>query len=204
MSKKLEAMIAEASHPGTNRKRLWKLFDQGNAQVRRSLLNNPNLCPIDEDDRLDTSLLITLAKEFPEEVAANPIFVLHALIEPNHDMDEVVFYVAKLIKDVAILDLLFRTHGTSCSPVRRAMARNTATPVEILRVLGNETTEPDDEIRILVAVNTNSTEDILLILKDIKTESSSTVRSVAENTYRARSHVASGTMEEMVQIRGLD
>ena len=78
----LETLIMEAQDPATPFERLEVLQKHPEVEVRRAVLDNPHVLPTDEDGTLDTSLLEALAREFPEEVAAHPLFVLHALIEP--------------------------------------------------------------------------------------------------------------------------
>jgi len=82
VSPEVEALVAEARHPATPFERLEALVEHPKAEVRRAVLDNPHVLPTDEDGTLDTSLLVALAEAFPEEVAAHPLFVLHALIEP--------------------------------------------------------------------------------------------------------------------------
>jgi len=182
MNSELEALVQEARHPATPFERLKALVKHPEVEVRRALLDNPNVCPTDEDGTLDTSLLEALAEAFPEEVAEHPTFVLHALIEPDEAMEWVVEVVMERTKEVGLIETLFRTWGPHSWKVRVSVAKNPTTPEDALRLLGNETTESSWLVRRAVAQNPSTPEDALRLLGNSKTESVGDVRqAVAEN-----------------------
>ncbi len=182
MNSELEALVQEARHPATPFERLEVLVKHPKVKVRRALLDNPNVCPTDEDGTLATGLLETLAHEFPEEVAAHPLFVLHALVEPAEEMEGVVIEVVGRTKDVGLIETLLRSWGPDLWWVRRAVARKPTTPPEVLRTLGNEATESVWEVREAVARNPSTPLDTLRLLGNKATEFSGGVRkAVAAN-----------------------
>jgi len=178
----LEALIAEALDPNTPFGRLEELTEHPEINARRAVLDNPNLVPTQEDGTLNTSLLLALAREFPEEVAVHPAFVLHALVEPNQEMLGVVVEVVRRTADVGLIETLLRTWGPHSLYVRQAVARNPTTPEDTLRLLGNKKTESVGYVRKAVAANPNTPVDLLRLLGNSKTESEWQVRaSVAAN-----------------------
>ncbi len=182
MNSDLEALVQEARHPKTSWERLWALQRYPDAEVRRAVLDNPNVCPTDEDGKLNTSLLETLAEALPEEVAGHPLFVLHALVEPDDEMWCVVVHVVRRTRDAGLIETLFRTWGPDDRRVRRSVARNPHTPENTLRLLGNEETESEAYVRQAVAENPSTPPDVLRTLGNKKTESSWWVReAVASN-----------------------
>jgi len=183
VSPELETLIKEARDPNTLYDQLEELLDHPEAEVRRALLDNPNVCYVDGDGRLDAYLLGGLAKEFPEEVATHHLFVLHALIEPNEEMIGVVKEVAQRTVDVGLIEQLWRTWRHFHFSVLRAVARNPKTPVDLLRILANKSTEPQSSIvRTTVAENPSTPVDVLRLLGNEKTEVDLLVRrAVAEN-----------------------
>ncbi len=182
MNSELEALIQEARHPATPFERLKALVKHPEVEVRRALLDNPNVCPTDEDGKLDTSLLEALAEAFPEEVAEHPTFVLHALIEPDEAMEWVVEVVMERTKEVGLIETLFRTWGPHSWKVRVSVAKNPTTPEDALRLLGNEVTESSWLVRQSVAENPNTPQDTLRSLGNPATEPDWEVRaSVARN-----------------------
>ncbi len=211
MNSELEALVQEARHPATSFERLMALVKHPKVKVRRALLDNPNVCPTDEDGTLDTSLLEALAKEFPEEVAVHPLFVLHALVEPTEFMQRVVRHVVKRMKDVKLIETLFHRWGhenslvrsaVAANPnapvdlllllgnpetelwwsVRKAVAGNPSVPIHLLRTLGNEATEGEDDVRHAVACNLITPVDVLRTLGNERTETNGSVRkAVAKN-----------------------
>jgi len=222
MGQELDSLIAEARDPSTSFGRLWILSEYPDKEVRRSVIDNFNLCPLDKHGVLETTLLSKLATEFPEEVANHPIFVLHALVEPNDDMVWVVKEIVQRVGDMYILELLWNNWRNStmwniresfgknpCSSqemlrilsnyedewlVRRAVASNPKTSIDILRILGNEVFEKTWEVRRAVAENPNTPLDVLHVLGNHKTEQNMFVRiAVANNPY---------TQEETIRILG--
>jgi len=182
MSPKLKALVAEARDPSTPFERLMALVEHPKVKVRRALLDNPNVCPTDEDGTLATGLLWTLAETLPEEVAGHPLFVLHALVEPAEEMEGVVIEVVGRTTDVGLIETLLRTWGSDSWKVRVSVAKNPTTPLDVLRLLGNEATESEAYVRLGVASNPNTPEDTLRLLGNQKTESEGTVRlAVASN-----------------------
>jgi len=178
----LKALIKKAKDPKTSFKQLGKLQEHPKVEVRRALLDNPNVCPTDEEGTLTTSLLEKLACEFPEEVTGHPLFVLHALVEPDEAMRRVTIKVVGRTKEVGLIETLLRSWGPDDWYVRRAVAQNPNTPLDTLRLLGNEATEPDWEVREAVARNPSTPLDTLRILGNKATESWWNVRAaVAEN-----------------------
>ena len=182
VSPELKALIKKAKDPKTSFKQLGKLQKHPEVEVRRALLDNPNLCPTNEDGKINTSLLETLAREFPEEVTAHPAFVLHALVEPDDEMLGVVIKVVRRTADVGLIETLLRTWGPDSLYVRKGVAVNPSTPLDVLRLLGNEVTESMWFVRAAVAENPNTPVDTLRILGNEATESSWLVRqAVAQN-----------------------
>ncbi len=147
MSTDLEALVAEASNPTTSFGRLVELQCYSKEEVRRSLLNNPNLCPIQKNGRINVYVMEKLVEDFPEEVAGHPAFVLHALIEPNQWMKVVVIEVVKRTVNVGLIEHVWRTWGPSEWGIRQAVAKNPSTPAEILRSLGKSQSEPLPDVR---------------------------------------------------------
>jgi len=178
----LKALIEEARDPTTSFHHLKSLQQHPEVEVRRALLDNPNLVPTQEDGTLNTSLLRALAREFPEEVAGHPLFVLHALVEPDYEMDVVVGEVVRRTADVGLIEQVFRTWGSDLGEVRYWVAMNPSTPVDLLRLLGNEATESEWSVRKAVTKNPSTPEDTLRALGNPKTESDGYVRhGVAQN-----------------------
>ncbi len=174
----LEALVAEARDPATPFGRLEELVEHPEEDVRRAVLDNPNLVPTQEDGKINTSLLEKLAKEFPEEVAVHPLFVLHALVEPTDEMDVVVHAVVKRITDIGLIELLFRMHASSLE-LRGLVSKNPNTPANILHSMCDERQEQDSYVRQNVAINPNTMKMDLVTLGN---DSSFYVReSVARN-----------------------
>jgi len=184
VSPDLEVWIEEARDPATPFERLEALQKHPEVEVRRALLDNPNVCPTNEDGTLTTGLLWNLAQEFPEEVAGNPTFVLHALVEPAKAMEWVVIEVVRRTADVGLIEQVWRSWGPPHWRVRRAVAQNPHTPEDTLRLLGNEATEPDEDVREAVAMNPSTPQDTLRLLGNEETESEGDVRlAVASNPH---------------------
>jgi len=183
----LEVLVAEARDPNTPFGRLEVLAEHPEVEVRRALLDNPNVCPTDEDGKLTTGLLLALVREFPEEVAAHPLFVLHALIEPDDEMRWVVVEVVGRTTDVGLIETLWRTWGPPHWRVRQAVAENPNTPLDVLRLLGNEATESEWNVREAVAQNPSTPPDVLRALGNEETEDDWVVRRSAQEALAKRS-----------------
>ncbi len=182
VSHDLETLIMEAQDPATPFERLEVLQKHSEVEVRRALLGNPNVCPTNEDGTLTTDLLWNLAQEFPEEVAAHPLFVLHALIEPDEEILGVVIEVVGRTADVGLIETLLRSWGPHSWEVRESVAWNPHTPEDMLRILGNEATESKWYVRQAVARNPNTPPEVLRLLGNEATESTWRVReAVAQN-----------------------
>ena len=179
-------LIPEARSPGTSFERLMKLQKHPEIKVRRALLDNPNLVLTQEDGKLNLRLLEKLAREFPEEVAVHPTFVLHALIEPDEAMGEVVVEVVGSTKEVGLIETLWRTWGPDSWEVRQGVAVNPNTPLDVLRILGNEATESEGNVRQAVASNPHTPVDILRSLGNEATESDLLVREAAAEALAIR------------------
>jgi len=184
VSPELEVWIEEARDPATPFERLEELAEHPEREVRRAVLDNPNLVLTQEDGKLNLRLLEKLAREFPEEVAVHPTFVLHALIEPDEAMGEVVVEVVGSTKEVGLIETLWRTWGPDSWEVRQGVAVNPNTPLDVLRLLGNEATESSRTVRKAVAKNPNTPPDVLRTLGNEETESEGDVRqAVASNPH---------------------
>ncbi len=182
MSPELKALIKKAKGPKTSFKQLRKLQEHPEVEVRRALLDNPNLVPTQGDGKLHTGLLETLACEFPEEVAAHPAFVLYALIEPAQEMGWVVIEVVKRTADVGLIEQVLRSWGADHWEVRYWVAKNPNTPLDVLRTLGNKFTESKCKVREAVAENPHTPPDVLRLLGNEETEDDADVRqAVARN-----------------------
>jgi len=178
----LKALIEKARDPTTSFHHLKSLQEHAEVDVRRAVLDNPNLCPTNEDGKLTTGLLWNLAQEFPEEVAAHPLFILHALIEPDEEILGVVIEVVRRTADVGLIETLLRSWGPHSWEVRESVAWNPHTPEDMLRILGNEATESKWYVRQAVARNPNTPPEVLRLLGNEATESTWRVReAVAQN-----------------------
>lgn len=178
--------LEEARNPTTAHRRLVELFQERDAAIMRALLENPNLCPIKKDGKLDASLFEWLAEKFPEEITQHPGFVLHALIDAKEDLLWTVMNVVERSKDGAMIERLLSLYGASNDMVRAIAATNLHCPEPILRVLGHESTETCWMVREAVAKNSNTPEDVLRRLKDHEVEPCKYVNQAAKITMRER------------------
>ncbi len=185
MNHDLEALVAEARDPSTPFERLKELVEHPEEEVRRAVLDNPHVCPANEDGTLTTSLLWRLAKEFPEEIASHPLFALHALVGPAEDMVAVVMEVVRRTTDVGLIQHVLITCDSDWY-VRQSVAANPNTPLLLLRNLGNPTTEDETYVRRAVARNPSTPEDVLRLLGNEATESDWYVRDAAQKALEAR------------------
>lgn len=205
--------LIEARDPETSAERLGELWKLGDKDLRRAILDNPNICPIiDGEPRI--GLLWRLSREFPEEVSHTATFVFHVILEPHKKMKLVLAEVLSHTKDIGLIHLAWnqwREHWQ----VRESMAKNPNTPAEILhalgnrenepiqtvifyaclnpntpkevlRILGNPTKEPDWTIRCVVALNPHTPEDVLQLLCNEVTESEMIVRQAAQKALADR------------------
>lgn len=174
--------LEEANDSNTSWSRLWTLFKLREGEVLRALLDHPNLCPTDDQGHLDTRLLLEMAKELPEEVALHPAFVLHALIEPNDEMEDVAGVIAKRTTNVGLIEALLAAWVDSWM-IAHSVASNPSTPEYVIRHLYNESKDPSDwDVREAVASNPSTPEDLLRLLGNPKTEAESLVRlAIASN-----------------------
>ena len=81
------SFLEEVRNPETSFERLKELVLHTDLEASRCLLEHPNLCPTNQNGEIKTYLLRELARKTPDEVAMHPVFVLHALIEPNDRND---------------------------------------------------------------------------------------------------------------------
>lgn len=176
---RLEDLIDEARRSDTSWERLWELYYDERVAVRRALVENENLLYVNKDGFINTTLMEELSEQFPEEMAAHPLFVLLALIEPIQESVPVVIKVLERSRDQSMISRLFCTCGALSWTVREAAAMNPNTPTDLLRVLGNETTEPHWVVRQAVAGNPNTPQDLLVRLSQRQTESCMDVRNEA-------------------------
>lgn len=157
--------LQEVLDPNLSCQRLWQLFQGMNSSDVRVLLDNPNVCEVDEDGEISFTFLALVAKEFPTEVAQSAVFQLHALIHPAERVDEVVSEVIQRIEDVGLIDRLFSIHQSSID-VRSAAAENPKTPGKILRIIVAPDQRSYFSIRKAVALNPSTPDDVLQALMD--------------------------------------
>jgi len=94
--------------------------------------------------------------------------------------------VVRRTADVGVIETLLRSWGPDSWRVRQAVARNPTTPLDLLRLLGNEATESEWRVRAAVAWNPNTPEDTLRLLGNPKTESDGSVLQVSKEALAAR------------------
>lgn len=191
-----EALIAEARNPETPMARLWASFNYS-SEVRHALLDNPNLCPVGRDGQLDALLFTWMAHDYPDEVSRHPAFVLHALIEPTHEMIRVIQEVASKTSDIGLIEHFFSSQWSSSVDVRVAVAKNPHTPESILQILASEVTERERSVREAVTENPRVPENLLRSMIKEKNESSWPVRHRAKvaiaRLFGQREHGSRGT-----------
>ncbi len=210
-----KALIEEARDPTTSFSRMEELQKHPDEEVRRALLDNPNVCPFYKDGRIRAHLLEALTNEFPEEVGTHPLFLLHTIIDPVEEAQWIVERMLYKTADGDLICQLYRTwehkrsfirKAVASNPntpedllrllgnpatedyedVRYAVARNPSTPLDVLRLLGNQAIEREHKVREAVAENTNTPVDVLLFLKDEATESDIYVRYMANSFLKRR------------------
>jgi len=186
VSPELKELMEDARDPKTSFHYLKWLQKHSEEEVRRALLDNPNILPMMNKGCLNTDLLVELAEEFPEEVAVHPLFILHVLVEPADEMVGVVREVVGRTADAGLIETLWRTWGPLDWSVRQAVALNMNTPPDVLRLLGNEVTEPHWWVREAVAKNPNTPLDVLRLLGNPNTESQLFIREDANEALAKR------------------
>lgn len=194
MTPEIEALIAEARDPNTSRDRLWELLDLSNDDVRRALLDNPNVCPTNDDGTVNTIFLNRLAEVIPEDVEAHPVFHLHAFIEPVEEMTVVAATIASRTTNKELILQLVKTFAGQGTGFLRSVVLNPHAPEEVLEELAKDKREMFWEVRKNIAKNPGTPARVLWILGDPRVESESTVRaSVAENP---------STPEDLLKVLG--
>jgi len=174
--KKPSRLLLEAANPDTPWKRLEALAKHKDPEVRRAVLQNPALCPVDDQGNVDIDLLYHLAGEFPDETAEAPAFVLHAFYGDPTPMLRVIQRIVYRTKDPERVRSTLSLFGQLDPLIRNSAANNQMTPPEILRELAEEWPEevaknsnaPPDLLRELVeewpgwvALNPNAPHDVL-------------------------------------------
>lgn len=104
-----------------------------------------------------------------------------------------------------LFERLYRFSGACCDIVRMSLALNPSLPLDIMRKLGDQKTEPDNNIRANVSRNVACAEDVLWILGCAATESCEEIRSqVALNPRAPRElleHMADAEREPEQSVR---
>jgi len=134
----LDALLLEAANPDTPWERLKDLFEHEDREVRRALLQNPAICPIDDKGNVNTGLLLDLSEEFPDEATEAPAFVLHAFYGDPKPMIRVIQRIVIQTKDPERVRSMFSLFGPLDTLIRRFSATNEVTPPEILLELAEE------------------------------------------------------------------
>jgi len=146
--------MLEATNPDMPWKRLKALAEHENREVRRAVLQNPALCPVDDKGVVQTGLLYQLAAEFPEDAAEAPVFVLHAFYGDPTPMLKVILRIVYRTKDPERVHSMFSLFGSLRESIRLSAAHNQVTPPEILRELA-------EEFPLAVAKNPNTPPEVL-------------------------------------------
>lgn len=179
MSMDLEALKAAAADPETPSNRLLELLQHPEREVRRALLDNPRTY----GSSLGIDFTNTLIHEFGDEIMCSPLFVLHALVEPNEELVWIMRSVLERTNDVDLIERLFSTWGSSSEEIRCAAAKNPNTPHPILWTLGDKATEKKLKVRLNVAENKSTPPELLCILGTHLSEGDVAIRAgVAKNT----------------------
>jgi len=159
----LEALVEEASDPGTSWERLWILAKHPEMQVRRALIENPKICTSTKEVSLDTGILNFLAHEFPEDVVSSPVFVMNALVEPDPAMEMVVCIISGKTKDSDLLKFFYENYKESYS-VSMAVAGNHHTPIPLLVLMSDPEFEPRAVVRSMLLDNKSFPEDVMDVM----------------------------------------
>jgi len=125
--------------------------------VRRALLQNPALCPVDDQGNINIDLLYHLAEEFPNETAEAPAFVLHAFYGDPTPMIDVIKNILSYSKNPKLIGSILFNFAHLNKYIESRAASNRFTPQYILRDLSQYN-------QALVASNPNSPPDVLRTL----------------------------------------
>lgn len=149
-------------------------------EVREALLSSPSLFA-SENGKLLTELALRLSLEFPVEVLHHASFVLHAVIEQDKEMADIIIPLLPYLTE-EMFYTLYSIYAKASESFRTAVAQVHNTPEAIFAILGDQSKEPISSIRQYVAANTHAPKNVLQILGNEATESSTCVRqAVAEN-----------------------
>lgn len=180
-----EEMFAEARNPLTSLDRLVELPWPIDSARCRILLDNPNICPTNEDGKRIVFMLELLAERFPVEVQEHRVFVLHALTTPAPEMEHVVTKIITRTNDSSLIERLYRNFLGSFW-VRQATILNTCTSTDILRELSAPQFEPVPRLRMEVATNPNVPTDVLRSMINEEKEPDLWVRMMARTVLEQR------------------
>jgi len=144
----------EAANPDTLWKRLWILAEHEDREVRRAVLQNPALCPVDDQGNVKTGLLYQLAAEFPDEAAEAPAFVLHAFYGDPTPMIRVIQQIVSRTKSPERVRSMLSLFSQLDPWIRGSAANNSVAPPDILRDLAKDWSQT-------VASNPNVPPDVL-------------------------------------------
>jgi len=153
-AKKPSRLLLEAANPDTPWQRLEALAKHKDLEVRRAVLQNPALCPVDDQGNVDIYLLYHLAGEFPDEAAEAPAFVLHAFYGDPTPMIRVIQQIVSRTKSPERVRSMLSLFGPLDEDIRWSAASSQVTPPEILRELAAEWPQT-------VASNPNTPPDVL-------------------------------------------
>jgi len=153
-AKKPSRYVLEAANPETPWDGLWILAEHKDREVRKAVLQNPALCPVDDQGNINIDLLLDLAAEFPDEAAEAPAFVLHAFYGDPKPMVDVIRRIVSHTKDPERVRSLLSLFGPLDEDIRWIAAYKKVTPHEILRELA-------EEWPLAVASNPNTPPDVL-------------------------------------------
>lgn len=172
--------LVEASDPETPFSRLFELSESEDVEVRRAIVDNPSIA-VKEDGVVTKRILLDLVMEFPDEIVRSPAFAIFGLELKDPAMVVVARTIAYHSKDPQVLEFFFQEFREDFS-LRKNIALNANSPLDILRILGNAKTESDRLVRRNAARNPNTPESVLRILGNVKTEPDDWVRhNVATN-----------------------
>jgi len=118
-AKKPSRYVLKAQDPETPWKRLWTLSKHKDREVRKALLQNPALCPVDDQGDVNTGLLLDLAFDFPDEAAEAPAFVLHAFYGDPKPMLRVIRRMVDYMKDPERVRSMFSLLASRLTPTKR-------------------------------------------------------------------------------------
>jgi len=150
----LDPLVLKAQDPETPWQRLKAFAEHEDREMRRALLQNPALCPVDDHGMVNTYLLYHLVEEFSDEAAEAPAFVLHAFYGDPKPMIRVIRRMVDYMKDPERVRSMFSLFGHLDEGIRLSAADNQVTPPEILHDLAEEWPRT-------VAYNRNTPPDVL-------------------------------------------